>query len=138
MTPKMKNSVESNWIYAVTLHAVVMIIRCFFAKVKETLSNWQDIDVSKYSDVPEFCHSVKLYDADLTEEERTAGVKTIESNDWSLISSKYIEFIDHDMEIDYETEMKRIQSEMKQVLAVEKKSQSMLEEAFRGIGYGIE
>ena len=107
-------------------------------KVKETFSVWQDIDTSKYSDIPEFCCSVKLYDADLTEEERTAGVKTIEANDWSLISSKYIEFIDHDMEIDYESEMKRIQAEMKEVLATEKKSQNMLEEAFRGIGYGIE
>ena len=42
------------------------------------------------------------------------------------------------MEIDYETEMKRIQAEMKAVLATEKKSQCMLEEAFREIGYGIE
>ena len=108
------------------------------AKVKEVFSNWQDKDTSKYSDVPEFCRSVKLYDEDLTEEERNAGVKTIESNDWSLISSKYIEFVDHDMEIDYETEMKRIQAEMKEVLATEKRSQKMLEEAFRGIGYGIE
>lgn len=108
------------------------------AKVKEVFSNWQDTDTSKYSDVPEFCRSVKLYDEDLTEEERNAGVKTIESNDWSLISSKYIEFVDHDMEIDYETEMKRIQAEMKEVLITEKRSQKMLEEAFRGIGYGIE
>ncbi len=108
------------------------------AKVKEVFSNWQDKDTSKYSDVPEFCRSVKLYDEDLTEEGRNAGVKTIESNDWSLISSKYIEFVDHDMEIDYETEMKRIQAEMKEVLATEKRSQKMLEEAFRGIGYGIE
>lgn len=108
------------------------------AKVKEVFSNWQDTDTSKYSDVPEFCRSVKLYDEDLTEEERNAGIKTIESNDWSLISSKYIEFVDHDMEIDYETEMKRIQAEMKEVLITEKRSQKMLEEAFRGIGYGIE
>lgn len=108
------------------------------AKVKETLNIWQDADTNEYSDIPEFCCSVKLYDADLTNEERSAGVKTIESNDWSLISSKYIEFIDRDMEIDYEYEMKRIQAEMKEVLATEKKSQRMLEEAFRGIGYGIE
>lgn len=108
------------------------------AKVKETLNIWQDADTNEYSDIPEFCCSVKLYDADLTNEERSAGVKTIESNDWSLIPSKYIEFIDHDMEIDYEYEMKRIQAEMKEVLATEKKSQRMLEEAFRGIGYGIE
>ena len=71
------------------------------AKVKETLNIWQDADTNEYSDIPEFCCSVKLYDADLTNEERSAGVKTIESNDWSLISSKYIEFIDRDMDIDY-------------------------------------
>lgn len=108
------------------------------AKVKETLNIWQDADTHEYSDIPEFCCSVKLYDTDLTNEEKTAGIKTVESNDWSLIPSKYIEFIDHDMEIDYETEMKRIQAEMKAVLATEKKSQCMLEEAFREIGYGIE
>lgn len=54
-----------------------------------------------------------------------------------LTPSKYIEFIDHDLEIDYEKEMARIQSEMKEVMKQEKKSQQMLEEAFRGIGYGL-
>jgi type I restriction enzyme M protein len=34
--------------------------------------------------------------------------------------------------------MARIQSEMKEVMKQEKKSQQMLEEAFRGIGYGID
>jgi type I restriction enzyme M protein len=34
--------------------------------------------------------------------------------------------------------MARIQSEMKDILKQEKKSQQMLEEAFRGIGYGID
>lgn len=108
------------------------------ARVKEVFSNWQNADSSKYEDVPEFCCSVKLYNDDLSEEEKKGGVGTIESNDWSLISSKYIEFIDHDMDIDYRTEIKRVQAEMKQVLADEKQSQIMLEEAFRGIGYGIE
>jgi type I restriction enzyme M protein len=46
-------------------------------------------------------------------------------------------FIDHDLEIDYASEMARIQNEMHEVLKAEKKSQIMLEEAFRGIGYGI-
>ena len=40
--------------------------------------------------------------------------------------------------IDYEKEMVRIQSEMKDILKQEKKSQQMLEAAFRGIGYGID
>lgn len=108
------------------------------ARVKEVFVGWQDQDTSKYSDVPEFCRSVKLYDADLTEEERKADIKTIESNDWSLVSSKYIEFVDHDMEIDYEHEMRRVQEEMREIMIAEKQSQIMLEEAFRGIGYGIE
>ena len=38
----------------------------------------------------------------------------------------------------HEKEMARIQSEMKEVMKQEKKSQQMLEEAFRGIGYGID
>lgn len=37
-----------------------------------------------------------------------------------------------------EKEMTRIQFEMKDILKQEKKSQQMLEEAFRGIGYGID
>lgn len=55
-----------------------------------------------------------------------------------LLHQEYIEFIDHDLEIDYEKEMARIQSEMKEIMKLEKKSQQMLEDAFRGIGYGID
>ena len=42
------------------------------------------------------------------------------------------------LDIDFNAEMSRIQQEMKDVLAQEKQSQKMLEDAFRGIGYGIE
>ena len=69
---------------------------------------------------------------------RSVGIDEIKANDWSLVPSKYIEFIDHDLEIDYPKEMARIQQEMKQLLKREKESQQMLEEAFKGIGYGIE
>lgn len=69
---------------------------------------------------------------------RSVGIKEIESKDWALTPSKYIEFIDHDLDIDYEKEMSRIQKEMQDILKAEKKSQQMLEEAFRGIGYGID
>ena len=66
------------------------------------------------------------------------NIDEIETKGWTLTPSKYIEFIDHDLEIDYEKEMARIQAEMKEVMNQEKKSQQMLEDAFRGIGYGIE
>lgn len=94
-------------------------------RAAEIYHNWQSegTDGTQYA-VPE------LY--------RSVGIKEIEQNGWSLVPSKYIEFIDHDLEIDFPAEMKRIQQEMRDVLAQEKASQKMLAEAFRGIGYGIE
>mgnify|MGYP000225875401 CR=1 FL=1 len=75
---------------------------------------------------------------DMPELYRSVGTSEIEKQDWSLIPSKYIEFIDHDLDIDFDAEMSRIQKEMRDILAQEKKSQKMLENAFRGIGYGID
>ncbi len=69
---------------------------------------------------------------------RSVGIDEIKSNGWALTPSKYIEFIDHDLEIDYPQEMARIQAEMKDIMKQEKASQQMLEEAFKGIGYGID
>ena len=69
---------------------------------------------------------------------RSVGIDEIEKQGWSLVPSKYIEFIDHDLEIDFNAEMSRIQAEMRDLLSQEKQSQKMLEDAFRGIGYGID
>ena len=93
------------------------------AKVKEVYSSWQNPDRSCYHDVAEFCKSATLDD--------------IREKNYSLAPSKYIEFIDHDLDIDYEKEMTRIQKEMREIMISEKKSQTMLEEAFKGIGYVI-
>lgn len=69
---------------------------------------------------------------------RSVTVNEIEENNWNLAPSKYIEFIDHDLDIDFEKEMARIQQEMKEIMKAEKQSQQMLEDAFRGIGYEID
>lgn len=69
---------------------------------------------------------------------RSVDISEIESKGWALTPSKYIEFIDHDLDIDYEKEMARIQAEMKDLMEEEKRTQKMLEDAFRGIGYGID
>lgn len=108
------------------------------AEVKKVYSAWQSADTSGYQDVPEFCRSTKIWEKDLTEEDRKRGLISIESKNFSLAPSKYIEFIDHDLDIDYPAEMARIQTEMQEVMAAEKRSQKMLEDAFRGIGYGID
>lgn len=91
-------------------------------KVKQLYFDWQS-ENSNYTDVAEYCKSA-------TKDE-------IAAQNYNLAPSKYIEFIDHDLNIDFEKEMKRIQKEMKEILSNEEKSQSMLSEAFGGIGYGI-
>ena len=93
------------------------------SEIKKIYNNWQGTDASLYRNVPELCQSVKL--------------EEIRGKNYSLAPSKYIEFIDHDLDIDYEKEMERIQEEMRDILKAEKQSQAMLEDAFRGIGYGI-
>ena len=97
-------------------------------KVAEIYHQWQAVgtDGKNFAE-PELYKSVSV-----------KGENGIEENGWTLVPSKYIEFIDHDLEIDYPKEMARVQKEMKELLAREKESQKMLEEAFKGIGYGIE
>lgn len=95
------------------------------AKAADIYHTWQSEGIdSKNYEFPEFYRSV--------------NIDEIEKKNWNLAPSKYIEFIDHDLEIDFEKEMARIQHEMKEVMKAEKQSQQMLEDAFRGIGYEID
>ena len=104
------------------------------AEVKKVYNAWQSVDTTFYEDVPEFCQSVKILKKDKVRPEDIS----IEDKDFSLAPSKYIEFVDHDLDIDYAKEMARIQNEMRLLMVSEELSQSMLEDAFRGIGYGID
>ena len=104
-------------------------------KAADIYHTWQTegTDGANYA-IPELYRSVKTrkwFDKDGNE-----GL-SIEQHNWSLVPSKYIEFIDHDLDIDFNAEMSRIQAEMRNVLVQEKQSQKMLEDAFRGIGYDI-
>ena len=114
-------------------------------EVKKTLNNWQSIDwKTKYKNIPEYCQSCTIDEirngiTNKKQKENGTNINlTEEDSQWSLVPSKYIEFIDHDLEIDYQKEMSRIQSEMKKLLKEEKESQQQLIDAFEGIGYGIE
>lgn len=104
------------------------------ADIKKVYDAWQSVDTTLYADVPEFCKSVKILKKDKVRPEDIS----IEDKDFSLAPSKYIEFIDHDLDIDYAKEMARIQDEMRLLMVSEELSQSMLKDAFRGIGYGID
>lgn len=103
--------------------------------VKDTLNAWQSPQwETLYKDVPEFCKSVTN---EVIKNDGKTKVLTEEESNWSLVPSKYIEFIDHDLDINFEEEMLRIQKEMKELLLKEKESHSKLEKAFEGIGYGV-
>jgi type I restriction enzyme M protein len=95
------------------------------AKVAENYHNWQQADYkTTYKNVPEYCYS--------------ASFEQIQANDFSLVPSKYIEFVDRDSQIDFDTEMKRIQKNFKVLLEDEKQSQTQLINAFKTLGYDIE
>ena len=83
--------------------------------------------------MPELCKAVKVLKKDKVD----PNDLSIEEKDWALAPSKYIEFIDHDLDIDYDSEMARIQNEMRLLMTSEELSQSMLKDAFKGIGYEI-
>ncbi len=68
---------------------------------------------------------------------RSVSIDEIEKNNWILTPSKYIEFVDKDLNMDFDAEMSRVQKEVIDILDAEKKSQKMLEDAFEGIGYGV-
>lgn len=104
-------------------------------RIKTIYNNWQSADTSLYEDVPELCKSVRI--KKWFDDNGEEGL-SVEQQGWVLTPSKYIDFIDHDLDIDYESEMARIQCEMTGVLSKEKMSQEMLIRAFRGIGYGID
>ena len=102
----------------------VRLIPDQIARASKIYHNWQNKGVDgRHYEVSE------LY--------RSVYIDEIENKGWTLTPSKYIEFIDHDMDIDFKKEMTRIQNEMMDIMEVEKKSQVMLEDAFEGIRYGI-
>lgn len=94
-------------------------------RIANTVFAWRSPDKDTlYHDIPEFCYSA-------TNDE-------IERNSFNLAPSKYIEFIDRDFEIDYESEMTSIQVAMQRLMKEETDLQQALKEAFKGIGYAID
>lgn len=92
--------------------------------VANTYHNWQQTGAeNQYQNIPEFCQS--------------ATFEEVKANDFSLVPSKYIEFIDKDSQIDFDTEMTRIQSQFKALLKEEEQAQQTLKEAFDVLGYPL-
>lgn len=95
------------------------------ADITKTFHAWQGIHApQEYKDVPEYCHS--------------AGIEEIRAKEYSLVPSKYIEFINRDENVDFGSKMTALQSELSALLKEEAKSKSELLEVFKELGYEIE
>lgn len=57
---------------------------------------------------------------------------------YTLVPSRYIEFVNRDENIDFDTKMKTLQSELKELLVAEEKSKADLLSVFKELGYEIE
>ncbi|MBR0249152.1 MAG: N-6 DNA methylase [Synergistaceae bacterium] len=79
---------------------------------------------TKYDDIPEFCYSAKKDE--------------IVEKDYSLVPSRYIEFVNRDESVGYEERMAQLQGELKDLLIQEQQSRQDLLEVMKGLGYGIE
>ena len=79
---------------------------------------------TKYEDMPEFCYSAKKDE--------------IVEKDYSLVPSRYIEFVNRDESVGYEERMAQLQGELKDLLIQEQQSRQDLLEVMKGLGYGIE
>lgn len=66
---------------------------------------------------------------------RSVSLKEIEDNDFSLVPSRYIEFVDRDKDIDYERIMSDTASVVANLLKRQTENQKALKDAFKELGY---
>jgi type I restriction enzyme M protein len=91
-------------------------------KVADTYHQWQQ-ENSNYEDIAEFCYS--------------ASFDEIAKKDFSLVPSKYIEFVNRDENIDFDEKMSSLQAEFADLLKAEAESKNDLLNVFKTLGYEI-
>ncbi len=68
----------------------------------------------------------------------SAGLEELAKNNFSLVPSRYIEFVDRDTALDYKTALNAIGAETKELLKRQKQNQTDLKAAFKALGYEVE
>lgn len=76
-----------------------------------------------YANVPEYCYSATL--------------EEIRKKDYSLVPSKYIEFVNRDENIDYDTQMQTLQTELKDLFQQEEALKQEVANVFKSLGYEL-
>ena len=92
--------------------------------IVDRFKSWRFSDYdTPYENIPEFCYS--------------ANKSEIAEKDYSLVPSRYIEFVNRDENIDFDTKMKTLQAELQELLIEEEKSKAELLKVFKELGYEI-
>ena len=92
--------------------------------ITDTYHNWQQTSFeTTYKNTPEFCYS--------------AGFDEVVKKDFSLVPSKYIEFVNRDENIDFDDKMIALQTEFATLLKDEAQSKNDLLTVFKQLGYEI-
>ncbi|MBB1149686.1 N-6 DNA methylase [Myroides odoratimimus] len=93
-------------------------------QIASTYHNWQQKDwETTYANEPEYCYSA-------TKEE-------IRKKDYSLVPSKYIEFVNRDESLDYDAQMQALQSDLKALFAQETELKEQVANVFKSLGYEL-
>lgn len=93
-------------------------------KVVSVYHNWQQERYEEtYENIPEFCYS--------------ASIEEVREKEYTLVPSRYIEFINRDENIDFDTKMKSLQSELQNLMIEEENSKKELLKVFEDLGYEI-
>lgn len=93
-------------------------------KVTKAYHAWQQEGWTEtYRDIPEFCRSVSL--------------QQLEDKKYSLVPSKYIEFLVQNKQFGYEAKLKSIQTELNGIFVEEEKSRNELKRLFQELGFSL-
>lgn len=87
-------------------------------RVKSIYQSWQDVD-GRYEDVPELCKSVTLDE--------------LREKDYSLAPSTYIEFVNHDEEINYKEGMATLQNTLGKLISNQNENIELIKNALESI-----
>ena len=94
-------------------------------RVADTYHAWQQEGYEEtYHDEPEFCKSVNL--------------QTIKEKDYSLVASKYIEFLRNETNIDFGEQMTILGSEIKEIMKERKELDDKITKLFADYGINID
>ena len=95
------------------------------AVIVDRFKSWRlDGYATAYENTPEFCYAAKKTE--------------IAEKDYSLVPSRYIEFVNRDEAVGYEEKMTLLQEELRELLIQEQQSRQDLLEVMKGLGYAIE